>query len=241
MPTLEELAASPQEPAIEMLEPEPYLGIPEEDLRWIEASIGLKKPDPLFRGRLLGIVQLYLEWPEPQMDQVRPSQYRKPLKKLLKDARRLRENLYSEEDEPTECPQYWAQAQIVMWLLSPRENRPFMACLHNIIEMVENQLASLPPGPVGRPRDGTLYGVVYSLAGLYFEVARKIPTLTYDASEPREPYGGRFFTFVRTFLAVFSPERDRGNQSLGKTIDRVLQHWRKAAGMDKTSPKKSQL
>ena len=148
-------------PTLDQLEPpDPHLDLPEEDWRRIETALGLEKPDPWFRNMLANHVLLYIDWPEPQLDRVRPSHLRKSITKLLKDAKRLRADLVFEDDEEDQDdPQEWARAVVAYRLLNPRDTQSLVSSLEGTIKTLEGALDSLPPDKGGRPRHATLYGL----------------------------------------------------------------------------------
>lgn len=226
MTTLDELTRSP---------PEPSIKLPEKDWRHIEATLGIEKPDPGFRRRVANCVNLYLLSPAPQLDRVRPGHLRKSITKILKDARQLRADLVFEDDgEDQEDLQEWARAKIVFTRMRPRDRETLLSSLDQVIKTLEGDLASMPPNRGGRPRDATLYGLTHSLALAYRDTTGKFPTVTYDHYKPHEPYRGRFLEFVQAVLTVFGPNLDKGNQALGKAVQRVLKDWRTQMVMDKS-------
>ncbi|MCH7935700.1 MAG: hypothetical protein IH994_01245 [Proteobacteria bacterium] len=220
-------------PTLDQLEPpDPHLDLPEEDWRKIETALGLKKPDPWFRNKLANHVLLYVKWPEPQLDRVRPSHLRKSIKKILKDAESLRTYLVFENDEEEQDdPQEWARAVVVYRLLSLHDTGTLVSSLEGTIKTMEGALASLPPDKGGRRHDA-LYGLVHVLALDYLEATGKPPTVTFD---PRgNQYRSPFLDFVEAVLKVFAPQLIKGNLALGKATQRALKDWRTRMGMDKT-------
>ncbi len=214
--------------------PEPAIKLPEKDWRRIEATLGIEKPNPGIRCGVANNILLYLA-PEPQLARVRPSQLRKSINKILKDARQLRADLVFEDDEEDQDDlQEWARAKIVFTCIRPRDREPLLSSLDQVIKTLEGDLASMPPNKGGRPRDATLYGLTHSLALAYCEATGEIPTVTYDAYKDQEPYRGRFLEFVQAVLTVFGPSLDKGNQALGKAVQRVLKDWRTQMVMDKS-------
>lgn len=220
-------------PTLDQLEPpDPHLDLPEEDWRKIETALGLKKTDLWFRNKLANHVLLYVKWPEPQLDRVRPSHLRKSIKKILKDARQLLDDLvFADDEKDQDDPQEWGRAVVVYHLLSPHDTGTLVSSLEGTIKTLEGALASLPPDKGGRRRDA-LYGLVHVLALDYLEATRKPPMVTFD---PRgNQYRSPFLDFVEAVLKVFAPELIKSNQALGKATQRALKDWRTRMGMDKT-------
>ncbi len=221
MPTLDELANSPPELAIER---------PEEDWRRIEASIGLENPEPWFRVRLENYVLNNIDSLDSHIPDVRPKDMTKAFKNIQENAELLLNNIAWEQNPEDQSLDAWAQMLAVFDLMLPSERNALIKSLRQLISKAGKRIEAIPPDKGGRLSNTILIGLVYSLAHLYLNTTGNPPIITYNAHRD-EPYTGPFFDFVATVISVFSLNLFYSNQGLGGTIKRTLDLWRTEYGI----------
>ena len=214
--------------------PPPIIDLPEKAWLEIEATLGLERPDPGLRSSVANYVDIFVDAPEADIPQPRPGHVRKRLKRIRDRAAGLLSDLELEGDEHGTSKDAWAKAFAIWSLLTPRKRKALSASLSAMVTEADETLRTLPQDKGGQQRDWPYYGLICALASAYENATDRRPTVTYDPIN--DLYRGLFFDFVNAVLQHLATQYDKGNQALGKSIQRALKIWHHQRGevMDKT-------
>jgi len=203
----------------------------DDDYRHIEAALGLEQPDSDFRARIDTCYILTVERIKRE-GQLRRGRTRSKVQAIRDAAGRLadlHEGAYSADGDH-------AVGLISDRLEDIRDDYnfdpvdPFYATATR--DAAQEVLDSLPRDQGGREPDEALREFIICLSQHYENKTGKPAGVSggLPSGAGPEEYGGPFFRFIDACVSRLAPEHHKGNEAMGRAIQRALSHRRRRLG-----------